>query len=112
MSKPTFTWLPDLGAQLNQKSTAQPIKFGDGYEQRVASGINYKPKSWSLTFTKGASEAMDILTFLEARGGLESFSWTDPFDKEGTWVCREWNGAQQAFGVYAVSATFEQVFEY
>lgn len=112
MIKPAFTWHPDLGAQQHITSSVQQTKFGDGYELRVAKGINLTPRTWEVSFTRGPSEAKDILAFLEARAGLESFAWTDPLDREGTYVCREWGGGQQAFGVYVVSATFEQVFEY
>ena len=95
--------------------TMQPsviqTKFGDGYELRVAQGINFKPRSWSATFSKGSSEAAAILAFLEARGGIESFNWTDPLNNTGTYVCRQWSAGQTVFGVYSVSATFEQIFE-
>jgi phage-related protein len=112
MSKPVFSWKPDLGAQQTIKPAVTQTKFGDGYELRVASGINFKPRSWSVTLSKALNEAMDILNFLEARGGVESFSWTDPLNRVGTYVCREWNVNQKVFGVYAVSATFDEVFEY
>lgn len=112
MSKPTFAWHPDLGAQQSMAPSVQQTKFGDGYELRVAKGINTTPRTWEVSFTRSQSEAGAILDFLEARAGLEAFVWTDPLNREGTYVCREWSGSQQAFGVYVVSATFEQVFEY
>lgn len=112
MSKPNFNWTPDLGAQQTMTPTVTQTKFGDGYELRIAQGVNFKPRSWSVTFSKGSDEAMAILDFLEARGGIEAFAWTDPFNNAGTYVCRQWSAAQAVFGVYSVSATFEQVFEY
>lgn len=112
MSKPVFSWKPDLGASQSITPLVTPTKFGDGYELRVANGINHTPRVWQVTFTKGAAEAMDILAFLEARGGLEAFTWVDPFGKTSNYVCRQWSGGQSAFGVYAISAAFEQVFEY
>lgn len=112
MSKPTFTWNPDLGAAQRITPLVTQTKFGDGYELRVAKGINTTPRTWKVSFTRSASEAQNILAFLEARAGMESFAWTDPMNKEGTYVCREWGGNQKAFGVYVVQATFEQVFEY
>lgn len=112
MSKPRFTWAPDLGAEQKMKPNIHQTKFGDGYELRVSTGINVSPKTWSVRFTKGRTEATEILDFLEARAGRESFEWTDPLDKEAVYVCREWSGSQQQFGVYVVTATFEQVFEY
>lgn len=112
MSKPKFTWAPDLGAEQKTKPNIHQTKFGDGYELRVSTGINVAPKTWSVRFTKSLAEAMEVLAFLEAREGRESFEWTDPLDREAIYVCREWSGSQQQFGVYSISATFEQVFEY
>lgn len=112
MSKLTFEWSPDLGASKATKSTVQATKFGDGYELRLASHINFTPCKWSVTFTRNASEIAPILEFLEARGGLESFYWKDPLDKTAIYVCREWDSEQQNQGLYKVTADFEQVFEY
>lgn len=112
MTKPVFQWKPDLGAQRTVKPSVRPVKFGDGYEMRVPLGVNYKPRSWSVRFTRAISEIQPLLDFLEARGGVEAFSWVDPLGNTGTYVCREWNHTQQGFGLYAVSGTFEQVFEY
>lgn len=112
MSKPTFTWHPDLGAQQRIKPSVNQTKFGDGYELRVATGLNTTPRTWEVSFTRSVGEAQVILNFLEARAGREAFAWIDPMNKEGTYVCREWGGGQQAFGVYVIQATFEQVFEY
>ena len=112
MSKPTFTWTPDLGAQQSITPSVTQTKFGDGYELRVARGINTQPRMWNVTFSKEPNEAAAILDFFEARAGVEAFSWTDPFNKTGTYVCRQWNSGQALFGVYSITATFEQVFEY
>ena len=111
MSKPVFIWLPDIGSQRSITSTVVATKFGEGYEQRTANGINFIPKIWQLTFTTNSAHGTDILNFLDARGGLESFSWTDPLNKTATYICREWHGLQQAFGVYSITCSFEQVWE-
>jgi phage-related protein len=112
MSKPIFTWSPDIGARRTIKATVHQAKFGDGYEQRIGSGVNFKPRSWSCQFSNGLANAQSILAFLDARGGLESFTWTDPMNETNNFVCREWSQVQQVFGVYQVTATFEQVFEF
>lgn len=112
MSKPNFTWEPDLGAQQKLKPNVTQTKFGDGYELRVATGVNLMPRVWTVTFTKPATEAVAILSFLEARQGLEAFSWKDPMGYEGVFVCREWSASQSMQGLYQVSGTFEQVFEF
>lgn len=112
MSFPEFVWSPDLGAQQTTTPRVQQTKFGDGYELRVTKGINHKPKSWSVSFTRRPVEVKEIIAFLDQRGGVEAFTWVDPMGDSGTYVCREWNSSQQMLGVYVVTGTFEQVFEY
>lgn len=112
MSKPAFIWNPDLGAERGIAPSVNQTKFGDGYELRVAKGLNFTPKSWRCQFSGAGPVAKDILAFLEARAGMEAFEWTDPLGDKATYVCREWSSSQQQMGVYVVSATFEQVFEY
>lgn len=107
-----FAWSPDIGAQRTMKPLVEPTKFGDGYEARTIKGINSKPASWSVTFTKNVGDAIQILDFLELMGASEAFNWVDPLNKTGVYVCREWTSHQPSFGLYVVSGTFEQVFEY
>jgi len=36
----TFTWIPSVGANLSIRPIVRRVAFGDGYEQRLAFGIN------------------------------------------------------------------------
>jgi len=114
MAFQTFGWSPDKGARQKIAPNVKRTKFGDGYELRVPVGVNTKPKNWSVTFTRPAATAEAILDFLSARAGVEPFTWVDPMGKTGTYVCREWESGQmtEGFGVYQISGTFEQVFEF
>lgn len=111
MTKPVFTWHPDRGSQQDVKPNVNVTKFGDGYELRTPAGINYKPANWSLKFERNQEVIEEIVAFLEDRGGHESFTWTTPLSKTGTWVCRQWKTAQNG-GTHELTCTFEQVFEY
>ena len=102
----TFTWKPALGASAIVKPRVEVAKFGDGYEQRVGTGINGPDLRWSLKFT---NDVAAILDFLEARGGHESFDWTDPLGRSGTFVCREWKPAHVGAEVFAITCDFERV---
>jgi phage-related protein len=82
-----FLWGVAPGATLEVKPAVEVSNLGEGYEQRVGTVINGQPRKWSLKFTVNVATA---LTFLEARGGAESFDWTDPLGRSGKWVCREW----------------------
>lgn len=112
MAKQKFEWNPDLGAENQVKPRVTVTKFGDGYESRVAVGINSKPKSWRVTFTRNYPEFSQILAFIEARGGVDAFEWKDPLNQTGIYVARDWSYTQQSPGVYKLTATFDQVFEY
>jgi len=108
----TFTYTPSFTADLQERPLARTVQFGDGYEQRLAYGINTQPKTWSLQFlNRTDTERDNILTFLRARGGVESFDWTDPNGAAAKWVCAEWNTSQVACNFNNVTATFRQVFE-
>ena len=88
MEYPKFTWNPDLGATCEEQPFVNVTKFGDGYEARVGYLINATPRNWSVTF-----------------------EWKTPEGEILHFVCRSWIGKQTSFGVFEVSAKFEQVFE-
>lgn len=65
----------------NENTTyrVQTARFGDGYEQRVSDGINTTIKQVQLGFDNLTSAEKDsVMTFLNARGGFESFFYTLP----------------------------------
>jgi phage-related protein len=108
----TFTYTPSFSADLSEAPTVRTVKFGDGYEQRLAYGLNTQPKTWQLQFSnRDDTERDNILTFLRARGATESFDWTDPNNYAGKWVCSEWQTSQVSCNFNNITATFRQVFE-
>jgi len=109
----TFTYTPDFGAQAAYKPRVRVTAFGDGYEQRVADGINVRAQVWNLQFNNRTNtEAGNILTFLEARNGVEAFDWTPPNESTAIKVvCREWTKTVARANLNNVSASFQQVFE-
>lgn len=78
----TFTDIPG-SATLTTQPRIRTAAFGDGYEQRLADGINNAPRSWALTFTRPTTEADAILAFFETANGLDSFDWTPPYGAAG-----------------------------
>lgn len=76
-----FTWNPSFGAQAAREPRIRSARFGDGYEQRAASGLNADLATWSLTFeNRSDADAASITAFLAARGGHEAFEWIAPGD--------------------------------
>ena len=54
-------------------------KFGDGYEQRLARGINPFTQGYSASFTtRTRAEAINIINFLEDKNAVTSFVFAPP----------------------------------
>lgn len=108
----TFSYTPSYSVDLQEQPQIRTVKFGDGYEQRLSFGLNTQPKTWTLQFNnRDDAERDNILTFLRARGGSDSFDWTDPNGYAGKWVCSEWKSSQSGCNFNDIAATFRQVFE-
>jgi len=70
---------PDRGLKADSKPKVLIATYGDGYEQRVAAGINNTPEVWNLTWkNRTAAEANKIVKFLETQGGITAFDWYPP----------------------------------
>jgi len=53
--------------------------FGDGYEQRIADGINTLTETYSLSFkTRLKADIDDIVAFLDSKKGVTNFTLTLP----------------------------------
>lgn len=108
----TFTYTPSFEATESSKPRVRKFQAGDGYEQRVRFGLHTDPKEWSLTFANRTDTERDnILTFLEARNGVESFDWTPPRGTAGKYVCEEWQATLSNCNNNQIQATFREVFE-
>ena len=105
-----FSWSPSPGPTQSKQPRVKTAQFGDGYQQRVADGINGSPRSWALQFTRLTAEIDAIDDFLSALGGAASFEWMPPKGAYGKWVCRSWSRVTTYKNVETISATFEEVF--
>lgn len=105
-----FIWIPSYGSAVSTKPNVKVVKFGDGYEQRVAVGLNTALRKWEVTFASRANETADTIeAFFEARGALEWFNWTPPHGAAGQWVCREWAAQKTGPLTRTVTATFDEI---
>lgn len=108
----TFTWTPSVGASLSMRPVVRRIAFGDGYEQRLAFGINTQAEVWNLEFRgKTTTVAAAIDAFLRARGAAQAFDWTSPAGTTGKFTCEEWSRSVDEPNAETVRATFKQVFD-
>lgn len=104
-----FTWFPDASISKTTEPRVASAKFGDGYEQRVGSGINNMLDTWSLSFTGSVAETNDIEAFLRWHGGVVAFTWTTPDGNTGLYICRKWGKQRERSAKVVMSCEFEQV---
>lgn len=106
----TFTWgTHDTSG--GGDFTINEAKFGDGYTQSVAIGINAEVQRWSVSTNAYEAEMRDdIVAFLRSHKGVV-FYWTPPLGVQGYYVCKDgWKSNYQGGGLWVISLTFEQRF--
>lgn len=110
-----FTWPVSYGTGKKVHAAVKRVRFGDGYEQRRADGINNVRETWSVVMRNERSVVDPAETFLRARKGVEAFDWTPPgYVSPIRVVCDPENDLSVSYPEYnkgELSATFYQVFE-
>ena len=89
-------------------------QFGDGYNQRVPDGMNAIKQIWNVqTIPLASTDFETCVSFLYGKGGVTAFQWIPPgSDTHFKWICKSYTvSATQLPGQYAISATFERVFD-
>jgi phage-related protein len=88
-------------------------RFGDGYSQRAADGINTNRRIFSLRWTAlTQAEASVISDFLSAQDGYKVFNWMHPVTTVVYQVaCRRYSRQYQDSVISSISAEFEQEFD-
>ena len=119
----TLSFSPIDPVEVSHQPKVRAVKFGDGYEQRTAAGLNSDPQMWSLIADKRLGEDVGaVYDFLKARGGHEAFFWTPPGETvTRVFVCRGWKKTLEHYSGEAIvngrktiqTLTFqlEEVFE-
>tara|TARA_B100000085_G_scaffold243676_1_gene235742 strand:- start:284 stop:667 length:384 start_codon:yes stop_codon:yes gene_type:complete len=71
------TIVPDKGMSKSNKPVIFKAEFGDGYEQRIANGINNLKQEFGVSFaTRPKAEIDDIVGFFESTNGVTAFDFT------------------------------------
>ena len=116
---------PDRGISRQSTPRVLTARFGDGYEQRIADGINSINEMFSVTFNnRSAAEVDDITGYFASLKGATSFTYTIPDSTQTSnvapdtagerrlkVVCQSYSQSYHHDGFYSVSATFKRVYE-
>jgi phage-related protein len=104
-----FAYQPAPSAPESHEPRVLVAAFGDGYEQRVADGINNDLETFDLVFNRATADIDTIMTFLAGKGAATAFTWTPDGGSEITVVCPSWQRIRTAKGVQGVAARFRRV---
>jgi len=116
---------PDKGLQRQSTPRVLVARFGDGYEQRIADGINSINETFQVTFNNRTKEEIDdITTYLASLNGTTAFTYTIPDSNQTSNVSPDTAGERRlkvvcdtfsqnySYGdFYSASATFRRVYE-
>ena len=110
--------VPDKNFSKKVKPTVLKITFGDGYEQRVAEGLNPLRETFNVSFNnRPKAEIDDIVAFFDNKQGTEKFDYTIPDTNSGgsektiKVVCEDYTQTYAYDNFYSCSATFRRVYE-
>ena len=112
------TVAPDKGFTRSNEPKVYTAEFGDGYEQRLAAGINNIKQSFSVSFAnRPKDEIDDIVAFFESKKGATAFDYVFSDTNSGSneesvkVVCSDWSQTWDYDDFYSLTATFRRVYE-
>lgn len=104
-------------SQTVSRTTTRDIlvaKNGNGYEHRMANGINYKRDVWSVSWEGlNTTDKNTVITFLETVSDGSTITWTSPFDTvekkyvlDGDYSIQDTGGA-----IFTITCPLRQVYD-
>ena len=113
----TSTYIaPDKSLTKTSTPKVHVAKFGDGYEQRIAKGINNKQEQFNVSFeNRTILEIDNIVKYFDDILGVTCFSFTIPATsgtiKTCKVVCETYNRTYSYNNFNSLTATFRRVYE-
>ena len=108
---------PDKSLKRSSKPKVHLATFGDGYEQRLADGINSVKEEFSVSFKTRTKEEIDnIVAYLGSLKGTTKFNFTIPDSNNSgerviKVVCDSFDISYDYGDFYSASAKFRRVYE-
>ena len=105
----------DKGFTRQNTPRIHAVSFGDGYEQRIANGINTLDQTMNVSFsTRPKAEIDDLVAFFESLGGVSKFEMIidDTNGAETIKVtCKSWSQTWAFDNFYSLTASFQRCYE-
>ena len=110
--------LPDKGLGRTTTPRVLKVQFGDGYEQRVAEGLNSLDEQYTISYSnRPKTEVAQILAFMDSKKGVTKFPYRIPDPLQGSGereiqvVCESYAATYVTDEFYSFTATFRRVYE-
>ena len=110
--------MPDKGFSKSDQPRVLSTAFGDGYEQRLADGINVLDQSFTLHFkTRAKAEIDDLVAFFVGLNGVDPCKFTYADSNAGgsetaiKAIATEWSQTFDYGDYYSLSVTLTRVYE-
>ena len=99
---------------LDEEARVLETKFGDGYKQTAADGINNiggnLPLEWRNITT---AQANTLIAFFRGKAGYLPFRYKIPTESAAwVWKCKRWHRDHDRAGLTNVYATLERAFDF
>ena len=116
----TLVGTPDKSMSKQSTPKVLVATFGDGYEQRIADGINTLAETYSLSFSTRTKEDIDdIVLFLDTQKGVSKFILTLPDSNNTTRtgerdvkvISKTYSTTYDYDNFYSLSLSLQRVFE-
>jgi len=105
----TFTWRVHATASGGGTLNVAKVKFGDGYQQSAAQGLNVDSQEWEITISGNRVDLEVARDFIVDHAGV-SFYWTPPMGVQGLYQCDDYKPVNIAGKYFTLSMKFYQVF--
>ena len=102
----TFKWLVERAISPTVDYRTVTVRFGDGYVQESADGINTKVEEYDVRINAYTKEAKEIQEFFDRHKGIKAFFWTPPLGKLGLYRCKNATPTPQGGGLYVFTGKF------
>jgi phage-related protein len=114
----TLTYPPSSATQLRRTPRVLRSRFGDGYCQETADGINADLQTWEIVYdpmhataSTGNQGSLSLIdAFFTTQAGYKKFYWTPPapYNTQRSFVCLEWTVQYDRGLQCGIRATLEQ----
>ena len=117
LPSPANNVVPDKTMSRKSAPKVLVANFGDGYEQRVADGINTVKETYTLSFRNRAkADIDDMISALDANKGVTALAFTIPDTNGGgettiKVVCVDYSTNYEHDDFYSLSLNLRRVFE-